>query len=128
MLNFTGEQIAAFKTIVLEHITHQLPPEEWVWLRSRASEQIAGVMPKPEADLDATPQQLVDENVFDDTLRLGDVLKAYADRSPAAQGIGQIEGKPVYFIPSTGIYLWGPGPESNTLSFWISYPSYPPGW
>lgn len=123
----TPEHVAAFREIVLNHITHVLLPEEWIWLRNLASEQVAGVMPRPPVDIDATPAQLVSENVYEDTFRVCDVLKVFAKRGPA-QVIGQVADQPVYYLPTTGIYLWGLPGESNSLSFWISYPSYPPGW
>jgi hypothetical protein len=127
-LQITPEHIADFRKVVLNHITHQLPSEEWIWLRSRASEQVAGVMPRPEVDLDATPAQLVAENVYEDTFRAGDVLKVFAGRGRHPEVIGHIAGQPVHYLHSTGIYLWGPAEGSNSISFWISYPSYPPGW
>lgn len=127
-LQITTEHIADFRKIVLNHITRQLPSEQWIWLRSRASEQVAGVTPRPEVDLDATPEQLVNENVYEDTFRACDVLKVFSGRGRDPEVIGHIDDQPVNYIHSTGIYLWGPVDASSSISFWISYPSYPPGW
>lgn len=127
-MQITPEQFADFRTIVLTHIDQKLPPEWWIWLRARAFEQVEGITPRPDVDLDATPAQLVAENVYEDTFRACDILKVYEGRGRNPEVIGQIDDQPVYYLHTTGIYIWGPANASSSISFWISYPSYPPGW
>ena len=124
MLNTPAEQIDQFKSCVLRHITSKLPAEEWVWLRERAEDKICGLMPPEPVDALATPQELVDRHIHEDSLRVTDILKVFA-----GVAIDEIAGQPVYYCPNSGIYLWGKSPDDGfSLSFWISHPAYPPGW
>ncbi|UTH75558.1 hypothetical protein [Chromobacterium sp. IIBBL 290-4] len=44
------------------------------------------------------------------------------------QIIGQLHDRPVCYFKGCGIYLWSLEPDGDSLSFWLSYPAYPPGW
>lgn len=122
------EQRDQFKALILKHVNDVLPKEEWVWLHERALDQLAGVMPYPEVDPDATPEQLINENVCEDGSVPVDSLVPMFNQHGVTE-IGLIEGKPVLYLERTGIYLWDPKiPTGHYLSFWISFPAYPPGW
>lgn len=124
ILDTPKDQIEQFKSCVLKHITERLSPEEWVWLREQADDQVSGLMPPEPMDILASPQELVDRHIHEDSLRVKDILKVYTGSS-----IDEIAGQPVYYFPRTGIYLWGKSPEHGfSLSFWITHPAFPPGW
>ena len=123
----TQEQRDQFKALVRQHVTEVLPEEEWIWLRERALDQMAGVMPYPSVDPTETPEQLIDKNVCEDSGESSDEIIAGL-RADVTE-IGCIDGHPVRYLDRTGIYMWYiPQNLSLSLSFWISFPAYPPGW
>lgn len=116
--------IERFKLCVLRHIKEELPSEEWTWLREHAEDQVCGLMPPEPVDVLASPDDLVERHIHEDSLRVADILRVHPGLP-----IAEIDGEPVYYCPKTGIYLWGQSPEHGfSLSFWISHPAYPPGW
>ena len=127
----TQQQRDQFKALIRKHVAEVLPEEEWIWLRERASDQIAGVMPRPLVDPTETPEQLIDNNICEDSGESTDQI--IAGLCLRATEIGFIDGRPVRYLERTGIYMWDIPAEtdsdaSSSLSFWISYPSNPPGW
>lgn len=127
----TQEQRDQFKALIRKHVAEVLPEEEWIWLRERALDQMAGVMPYPAVDPTESPEQLIDKNVCEDNGESSDEI--IAGLGVDVTEIGFIDGHPVRYLERTGIYMWDIPPESGTtpsfsLSFWISFPAYPPGW
>lgn len=46
-----------------------------------------------------------------------------------AEQIGEIDGKPVYFNRTAGIYGYADSEDAeNMLDLWLTSPHYPPGW
>ncbi|MCD5363865.1 MULTISPECIES: hypothetical protein [Chromobacterium] len=45
-----------------------------------------------------------------------------------ASVVGYVAHKPVFYFNGSGIYQWGDSAERRSLSYWISYPTCPPGW
>lgn len=123
----TQEQRDQFKALIRKHVAEVLPEEEWIWLRERALDQMAGVMPYPSVDPTETPEQLIDKNVCEDNGESSDEI--IASLGVDVTVIGFIDGYPVRYLERTGIYMWDIPPNlSFSLSFWISFPAYPPGW
>lgn len=119
---------AAFRAVVLAHIP-TLPPGEWERLRELSEGANRPPMPKgsPEFAVDAPAAVLFDGALCEASTSVEDVLSTGLGKS--AVQIGEIEGAPVWYIKSAGIYLWGPAPTGEfTLQFDITYPAYPPGW
>ena len=132
MPNFaTQDQCEQFKTLIRKHVAEVLPKEEWIWLRDRATDQLAGVVPYPEVDDTENAEQLIDANICEDSGQSTDeIIRVLGVK---ATEIGRIDGCQVRYLERTGIYMWDikaqPGSTvSTTLSFWISFPAYPPGW
>lgn len=123
----TQEQRDQFKALVLKHVNEELPQEEWIWLRERALDQMAGVMPYPSVDPTETAEKLINNNVCEDNGESSDQIISGL-RADVTE-IGFIDGRPVRYLERTGIYMWDIPPEGSfSLSFWISFPAYPPGW
>lgn len=116
-----------FKTSVLKHLKGVLDAEEWAQLRALAANRSRFIHRCNQADLDASPESLVNDAIFEDAVSVQDFLVP-AFRSKAVE-IDQLEGRPVYYIAGQGFYLWGLDPVlGNTLTLWVTYPAYPPGW
>lgn len=114
-----------FKAAVLKHIREMLGADEWARLRSMAAYWSRFQNRNATADLKATPEKLFDTAFSEVSISVQETLV------PGFKlvDIGRIEGQPVYYVERRGIYLWGLRPDSRpTLSFWITYPAYPPGW
>lgn len=126
--NFTSQnQRDEFKALIYNHVIAELPQDEWRLLRGRALDQLAGVHPYPMINSDEGAEQLIQNNVLEDG---GEDIEAIIEAigAPVTE-IGSIEGSPVFYLEGTGIYLWDPkGQTGHYLSFWITFPAYPPGW
>lgn len=116
-----------FKEVVLPHLS-ALPPDEWKRLRAFAANRSRHVNPKLDvADLEATPQKLVDDALSEDSISVDQFLET-SFRAKATE-IGSIKGQPVYYVNGQGIYLWGLEPKQGfTLAVWVTHPAYPPSW
>jgi hypothetical protein len=112
----------SFKTAVLNHITNQLPAEEWIWLRAQGYNQVMGLCQPPGSDLDLRPDQLVAQHITVDDTGLNEILAAYP-----VEVIDKVEGQPLYYSKKTGLYLWGQNDQGSCLTCWISFPTFLPG-
>lgn len=118
---------AQFKAEVLKHIQESLGDDEWTRLRSMAANHNRFFDRNETAYLDITPENLLDIALSQDDISVQQTL-VHKFRDKAVQ-IGLIEGQPVYYVDSQGIYVWGLEPsKSLTLMFWATYPAYPPNW
>lgn len=109
----------AFRTVVLRHMRRELPFHEWENLRTSAGAARA---------LALSHEQLTEIAISEDGLSVAEVL-AVPHYRRAATVIGQIDGQAVHYVVGRGIYLWGLNPANGySLSLWITYPAYPPGW
>lgn len=128
MQKFTSQnQSDEFEALIFRHITAELPQDEWNLLRGRALDQLDGVRPYPVVDPNEGAEQLIRNNVCEDSGE--DIEVIIKNIGAPVTEIGFIEGSPVFYLEGTGIYLWDPkGPTGHYLSFWITFPAYPPGW
>lgn len=116
-----------FKAVVLQHIRKALPASEWARLRALASDRRRCVDRSFKIERDTSPAELLEASLSEDSISVDETLV------PAFKGkaveIGQVEGQPVRYISGEGIYLWGLEPTKGfTLSFWATFPAYPPSW
>lgn len=116
-----------FKAMVLKHIRASMPAVEWARLRTLASDRKNWVDRSFKFDPEASAAVLLDAALCEDSISVDETLvPAFRQR---AVEIGQIGGQPVFYVAGAGIYLWGLDPANGfTLSFWATYPAYPPGW
>lgn len=115
-----------FKAVVLKHL-HALPKDEWRRLRAFAANRSRLGHRQEVGDLTATPKQLIEAGVSEDSISADETLIS-AFRTQAIE-IGTVKGQPVHYVTGQGIYLWGLEPKRGpSLSFWITYPAYPPAW
>lgn len=118
---------APFKAAVLKHIHESLDADEWARLRSMAANRSRFVDRNDTADLEASPEKLLDAALSEDSISVQQTLVP-AFKANAVE-IGQIEGQPVYYVDGQGMYLWGLEPVNGlTLMFWATHPAYPPSW
>ncbi|MHC5208783.1 hypothetical protein [Pseudomonas chlororaphis] len=125
------EQRDSFKALIIKHVAEDLPEDEWISLRQLALGGFAGVRPYPMVDPDDTPEKVIIENIcVENGEDIDSIVEQYAvGHGVSVTEIGFIEGRPVLYLEGTGIYLWDPkGPTGHYLSFWISFPAYPPSW
>jgi|ThiBio_inoc_biof_1041523.scaffolds.fasta_scaffold00229_8 hypothetical protein len=116
-----------FKAVVLQHIRKSMPAAEWARLRALASDRRRCVDRSFKIDPDASPAALLDAALCEDSISVDETLVA-AFKARAVE-VGQVEGQPVRYVSGEGIYLWGLDPARGfTLSFWATYPAYPPSW
>lgn len=116
-----------FKLAVLNHISECLPPNEWSRLRSMATNRARFVDPKETPNLQATPEELLEASLSEDSISVEETLAQ--SFSIDAVEIARIQDKPVHYVQGQGMYIWGLHPENGyTLSFWATYPAYPPSW
>ncbi len=114
-----------FKRIVMAHVRDVLGTAEWARLRGLAP--LGKPFGKLPVDVDAQPDALFDAACSEDTLSVRETLIPVF--KAAAAEIATIEGGAVYYVQGRGIYLWGLEPViGNTLSVWLTFPAYPPGW
>lgn len=89
--------------------------------RRRSVDRTFNIDPK------SSPASLLDAAVSEESISVQEML--IPALKAKAKEIGQIEGQPVLYIQGEGIYLWGLDPASGiTLTFWTTYPAYPPIW
>jgi hypothetical protein len=116
-----------FKAAVLKHIQESLDADEWARLRSMAANRSRFVDYNDTADLDASPERLLDAGLSEDSISVEQTLTP-PFKAKAGQ-IEMIEGQPVYYVNGQGIYFWGLEPANGlTLMFWATHPAYPPSW
>lgn len=116
-----------FKAVVLKHIRKTLAASEWARFRDLSADRRRCVDRSFKVDVDASPAALLDETISEDSISVDETLVP-AFKAKAIE-IGQVEGQPVRYISGEGIYLWGLEPAKGyTLSFWATYPAYPPSW
>lgn len=116
-----------FKAVVLQHIRTSLAATEWARFRALAADRRRYVDRNFAVDADASPAELLDSALCEDSISVDEILIPLFKAK--AVEIGQIEGQPVRYISGEGIYLWGLDPAKGfTLSFWATFPAYPPGW
>ena len=116
----------AFKGMVLDHITNSMPAAEWDRLRTIATNRQRCVDPSFNESA-SSPGALLDAALSEDSISVDEVL--IPSLKSKAIEIGQMEGQPLFYINGEGIYVWGPQPSQGlTLSFWATYPAYPPSW
>lgn len=62
-----------------------------------------------------------------DELSISDMLASpyYCNR---ASVVGYVDRKPVLYFNGAGIFQWSDTLDSESLSYWLTYPAYPPGW
>jgi hypothetical protein len=114
-----------FKVAVLKHIHESLSPDEWERLRSLALNRNNYSSRHDKADLEATPELLLNEALSEDNISVEETLLPIYK----SVQIDEIAGQPVYYLEGEGVYLWGEQPDSiPTLTFWVAHPAYPPGW
>lgn len=126
--NFTSQNHRdEFKALIYNHVIAELPQDEWCLLRGRALDQLSGVHPCPMVNPWEGAEEFIQNHVLEDGGEdIEVIIKAIG--SPVTE-IGSIEGSSVFYLEGTGIYLWDPkGPTGHYLSFWITFPAYPPGW
>ncbi len=118
-----------FRAVVLAHIA-TLPASEWERLRTiGAHSRDRPPLPhgSPLFAIDTPADVLLDGTLSEDSTSVEDVLSTTLGAS--AVTIGEIAGEPVWYVEGTGLYLWGPARVGEfSLSFWATYPAYPPGW
>ncbi len=127
----TAESLAAyrapFKAAVLQHIQESLGADEWSRLREFAGNERRHVERNTAFDIDALPQHLLDIAVSEDRISIQETL-VHQLKVQAVQ-IAEIAGQPLYYVRGQGIYCWGLDPiDGFTLSFWVTFPAYPPNW
>jgi hypothetical protein len=116
-----------FKAVVLAHINKALGEKEWVRLRALASNRSRTISRTLVADPMATPSALLDCNIVEEGLSMEEMLIPLFKQS--AVKIAVLERQPVYYVSGCGIYAWSPQPRNPwCLSFWVTFPAYPPGW
>jgi hypothetical protein len=114
---------ASFKRVVLAHIA-LLGTQEWERLRALS---IGGTceLRRDQSQRHATAEQLLDVALTTAVMSVDETLMSDCDN----YRVGEIEGEPVYYVVGRGIYVWGRSRTSYfTLTFWVTYPAYPPGW
>ena len=115
-----------FKAAVLGHIQESLGADEWERLRSMAANRTRFVDRNEVADLEATPEKLLDTALSEDGISVEKMVSSFGS---TAVELGHVEGQPVYYVDGQGVYFWGLEPLSPmTLMFWITHPAYPPNW
>jgi hypothetical protein len=115
-----------FKEIVLRHIA-SLGPGEWDRLRELSRNRGHCVDAGFTLPASATAEDVVHAAVSEDSICVDEVLVPAFKRR--AVELDRIEGQPVYYVSGTGMYVWGKSPSTGfSLSFWATYPAYPPGW
>ncbi len=125
MANSLDRFRGAFKAIVLGHIRSALDSAEWRRLRALAGQ--GRPFARLPVDADARPESLFEAACSEDTLSIREALIPVFKAD--ATEIGTIEAKPVYYVRGRGLYVWGLEPvDGNTLSVWVTFPAYPPGW
>ena len=127
----TTENLAAyralFKSAVLQHIQECLGADEWSRLRGFGSNERRHFERNPDFDIDATPEHLIDIAVSEEGISVQETL-VHQLRDEAVK-IAEIVGQPLYYVRGQGIYCWGLDPiDGFTLSFWVTFPAYPPNW
>jgi hypothetical protein len=115
-----------FKSAVLAHLKTEIDDDAWAYFRKLSQTGLAEEE-IPEAK-DWTREDLVAEAVTVDSESLNDLLGAFGERLIVK--IGAIADRPIHFIVEEGIYAWAPTDDNggDTLSLWITFPAYPPGW
>lgn len=120
-----------FKAVVLGHLKG-IADDDWNYYRHRAAlfeGDIRAVDQGYVIDINETRESVLDGAIFlDSGPSVEEILKSSGKFEASAIRIGEIEGHPVYYIDGHGIYLWGKPQSSQTISFWATFPAYPPGW
>ncbi|MFK7089430.1 hypothetical protein AAFM71_11510 [Chromobacterium violaceum] len=115
-----------FCQIVATHIQNDLHPEEWEQLMALAQ---SGIPHSPELTFTAfdSIEGRVRHLTFVENISPLEMLSAphFYQR---LQIIGKLYGQPVCYYAGSGIYQWSLTPDGDSLSFWLTYPAYPPGW
>lgn len=117
-----------FKTVVAEHL-QTLPRDRWEDLRAYAKNYSdaphVNLLPD-EYDPDLTPERLVEECILEVSGPLmSDYLKGVYETT--ALKLGDVEGKPVYYIDAGGFYIYE-HPRGYCLQIDITFPATPPNW
>ncbi|WP_323025731.1 hypothetical protein [Castellaniella sp.] len=120
--------IPKFKAIVLAHL-QKMRNEEWAYFRGCARDLPAVAVDYAVESTETRESVLNGAVSLDSGPSVEETINASQRFSANATRIGEIDGQPLYYINGTGIYLWGPTPQSPaTISFWATFPAYPPGW
>lgn len=116
-----------FKATVLGHIQDQLPAAEWNRFRRLSMDRERSVNLFFCSTPDMPASELLESALSEEGLSVEEALiPAFKEK---AVEIGEIKNQPVYYIEGEGIYLWGPEPAAPVhLSFWATFPAYPPHW
>lgn len=114
-----------FKAVVLEHMLTDMPHDEWTRLRSFAEQRQNYVSPSFVADLGATPKELIEAALSEDSISLNEMLVPKFREN--AVEVGRIDDCPVMYVKGRGIYAWSNDPKDGfTLTVWVTHPAYPP--
>lgn len=115
----------SFKTLVFQHL-QTLPQDRWEDLRAFAARSNNGNdIPEP-FEPDLTPERLVEECVLEVS---GPLMSDYLQGpyETTAHKLGDVEGKPVYYIDAGGFYVYE-HPRGYCLQIDITFPAAPPHW
>lgn len=118
----------SFKTFVAKHL-QALPQNRWQDLRAYSKKYSdaphKNLLPD-EYDPDMTPERLVKECILEVS---GPVMSDYLKGAyeSTALKLGDVEGKPVYYIDAGGFYIYE-HPSGYCLQIDITFPATPPGW
>ena len=115
----------SFEELVTRHL-QALPTERWNELRAYAADSNNPNDILEAFDPDLTPERLVNECILEVSGPLmSDYLKGNYETS--ADKLGEVEGKPVYYINAGGFYIYE-HPNGHCLQVDITLPATPPGW
>lgn len=115
----------SFKKLVTRHL-QALPTERWNELRAYAADSNNPNDILEAVDPDLTPERLFNECILEVSGPLmSDYLKGNYETS--ADKLGEVEGKPVYYINAGGFYIYE-HPNGHCLQVDITFPATPPGW
>lgn len=116
-----------FQAEGLKHIHEQLTPSEWGRYRGMAANE-KNWPPGTQEILapDITKEELVTQGTTESSgMSMCELFAAF----PSQKIIGNFDGRPIYYIEASGIYIWSLTNEAPVyLDLWLSYPAYPPGW
>lgn len=116
-----------FRLVVLNHIKTAVDKDDWADYRARARNKRNSVLPASSVHY-TTAEELVAHAVCEDAMTIKELTSAFI-ASSRVEEIGQVEGGAVYFIHGCGIYAWSLSIDHPfSLSLWLSFPAYPPGW
>lgn len=111
---------------VSQHISNQLAPSEWQRLLA-----LAQSTPSHDPELQFAAFDSIEGRIrhyaYEEQISPLEILSApYFYQQ--LEIIGRIAESPLCYFRESGIYLWSPAPDCDSLCFWLTYPAYPPGW